>query len=454
MKKPVFFILFYVLLCTSGMSQQVIFEKLYGDTINSFGRDILETEDGGFTVLSENQNKIYLFQVDSNGLVKWDQSFDFHSAIDPRIRLFQTSDTGYIILNYSSTQVIKTNKYGNLEWEAVYTDSIGKIVSSNDIIGTSSDEYMLTGIEVTNLVDDRLFVLKISNTGSVIHYNTYLNQRASGKAIQEITGKNFLIYGTLITPDGSSGWNFDDLYLLKIDKMGNFLCESIYSTQGNTSAQSILPKTRNEIQLSFNQYTGESNRIGLMTIDTIWNVLDTIFIDSLLWDDLAVSRTHDKGYFFVSNNAIKTDSIFEYEYSIKGFFSSGIQTRNGDYILVGTKITYLPPDDFEPVEHSIVLAKYEFSEDTVTSTDFNTGNFSPLCSLFPNPFSDYATIRILDQNEVSVYIYNSMGYCVRLYSKVKSDSFPIHKENLPEGIYYVVIVDQKNRRSSIKTVVL
>jgi hypothetical protein len=457
MKKPVFLILFFVVLYASGISQQVIFEKLYGDTTNSFGRDILETADGGFTVLSENKSKIYLFQIDSSGTVKWDQSFDFHSS-DSRIKLIQTLDTGYIILNYSGTQVIKTNKYGNLEWEAVYSDSIGKMIGSNDIVETSSNEYILTGIEVTNLVDDRLFVLIISNTGSVKYYKTYLNQRATGKAIQEITGKNFLVYGTLITPDAVSGWNFDDLYLLKIDKMGNFLCDSVYATQGNSSAESILLKTNNEIQLFFYappEYpSGLAPRIGILTIDTTWNVLDTIFIDSLLFDDLAVSRTHDKGCFFVSYNAVKTDSLFEYEYSIKGHFSRGIQTRNGAYILVGTEFTYIPPDEFEPVEHSIVLAKYKFAEDPVTSTDFNMDNSASRYSLFPNPFSDHATISFLDQNEVSVFIYNSMGHCVRQYSKIKIDFFPIHKENLPAGIYHVVIVDQKNRRSAIKTVIL
>lgn len=104
------------------------FEKTYGGAGNDRGLDIIYTSDGGYlicgytTSLGAGFNDVYIIKTDQNGEQLWDKTFGGANP-DEGIRVLETNDGGYIILSYSSSlgdgnqylQLIKTSSTGDEE---------------------------------------------------------------------------------------------------------------------------------------------------------------------------------------------------------------------------------------------------------------------------------------------------------------------------------------------------
>jgi hypothetical protein len=62
------------------------------------------------------------------------------------------------------------------------------------------------------------------------------------------------------------------------------------------------------------------------------------------------------------------------------------------------------------------------------------------CSVYPNPFTDYTTVKLSDDvNTLKIEIIDMYGRTVRTYDDFNSNSVTIHRENLPSGIYFIRI---------------
>ncbi len=60
--------------------------------------------------------------------------------------------------------------------------------------------------------------------------------------------------------------------------------------------------------------------------------------------------------------------------------------------------------------------------------------------VYPNPFTDYTTIRLSDAIQVqNIDLIDIHGRIVRTIDNVNSNSIMIHRENLPSGIYFIRI---------------
>jgi hypothetical protein len=121
---------------------------------------IVSTEDGGYVLATRCFAGFGLVKLDSSCQVEWNQTYaaSNNSAVESAI---QTSDGGYAIAGWenssetsTSTLLIKTDSYGNIQWQKTYAG-----LGAYALIQTSSGGYALTG--------DRAFLMITDSSGNV-----------------------------------------------------------------------------------------------------------------------------------------------------------------------------------------------------------------------------------------------------------------------------------------------
>jgi uncharacterized repeat protein (TIGR01451 family) len=131
-------------------------EYAYGGSGEDWCYSVDPTTNGGYILAGETNSfgsgdyDVYLVKVDPSGSLEW--SFTFGGPLDDgAASVVQTSDGGYILVGWTQsfgaggwdTYVVKTDSYGNFEWEETFGgtgDDWG-----NSIIETSDGGYVLAG---------------------------------------------------------------------------------------------------------------------------------------------------------------------------------------------------------------------------------------------------------------------------------------------------------------------
>ena len=134
------------------------------------GQDIIQTSDGGYAIVGTTtlygSEDIWLINIDKNGNKRWDKIFEKRGSQEGRA-IIQTFDGGYAIVGRTRSSedsdwdviVIKTDKYGNKEWEKVFGGE--GFDDSNSIIQVSENKYVIGGTrENTQSGEENIFVIK------------------------------------------------------------------------------------------------------------------------------------------------------------------------------------------------------------------------------------------------------------------------------------------------------
>lgn len=81
-------------------------------------------------------------------------------------------------------------------------------------------------------------------------------------------------------------------------------------------------------------------------------------------------------------------------------------------------------------------------------------HLDPKISLFPNPASERFSIRFNNPTLLphQVIIFNSLGQVVRTVKELKTEEIKIERENLPNGVYFYQLVQDKNLLNSGKLI--
>ncbi len=182
---------------------QFISAKNYGGTGDDRAMDIIRCSEGGFLVvgfssssdidLTENFGlyDFWLLRIDDDGHVLWQKSFG-GSRDDRAYSAIETSDKGFIVAGITWSQdvyingmhgeqdgwIIKTDKYGNLQWE----NTIGG--SENDAILLIREDinegYIFSGISFSSDIQIPLnrgssdaWLSKINSSGELLWSKTF-----------------------------------------------------------------------------------------------------------------------------------------------------------------------------------------------------------------------------------------------------------------------------------------
>ena len=312
-----------------------LWTKIYGDTgsVPESGHYIKETQDGGYIVLGKNNQHLWLFKTDQNGIQEWSQLFGDTSEVSIGNSLIQTQDGGYVILGSKGPDIwlLKITQNGFEEWSKTYRDSLvcdsvacdgylgNSIEQSQDggfIITGGSYDYLagyftFSGKNYDNFRYQQLFLLKTDIEGNQEWIKTIDGLRV-GFSIKQTTDNGYILTGQN-TPEHV-------IFISKIDLLGNEIWRRSYGPNSNTnSGYSIEPTMdggfittgRWEIYYDINascvSITDRTTDIWLHKIDSNgddeWT--RTFGADSTLEVGHSVKQTADEGFIICGYSGIK-----------------------------------------------------------------------------------------------------------------------------------------------------
>ena len=163
---------------------QVQWEKSWVYLGGETGRNVLETNDGGYIIAAQRVGpQIVLIKTDGSGNEQWNVSFDGIIGIGNALQ--QTTDGGYILTGrkqdlsgfYNAT-LIKTDSLGRLQWEQSYGDfdhddagfAVEQTTDGGYIVtGIYKNAYPMGEMNFCGLV----YLIKTNETGSVLWERNY-----------------------------------------------------------------------------------------------------------------------------------------------------------------------------------------------------------------------------------------------------------------------------------------
>jgi hypothetical protein len=217
--------------------------KTYQGT-SEVGNLLVATSDGGYAIAGSTtrnavESDFLLIKTDSFGNIEWSQTYGKNNS-DGASSLVATSDGGYAIAGYTypisgwvepniiEFLLVKTDAYGNMEWNKTYGEVLTGL-SGRLLITTSDGGFALAG---TRLSDDNLVfgLIKTDEKGNVQWNQTYGEK-----------GRDYIARSIVMTSDGGYavvGQTFsygldDDFFLVKIDAYGNMEWKQKYGDDGD-----------------------------------------------------------------------------------------------------------------------------------------------------------------------------------------------------------------------------
>lgn len=458
----------FLTICALNLNAQITFEKIIKiDALSwrNHGLCVQQTNDGGYVIAGGSTDtnlatKALLIKTDASGDTAWIKKFGFGDTISANLNsVLQTTDGGYIIAgNLSnlndwsvSTLLIKTDDNGNIVWNKIYRDNSWLWDELGSIHPTYDGGYILTGDRLDILSQQYLYLAKFDSNGDTLWTKTFLKE-AVGFSVQQTSDSGYIIAGAV-----RGSFNNYDVLLVKTDKNGDTLWTKIFMKVGN------LGETGDDYGYSVEQTNDGGYIIGGTTFfdqkgkpyliktnsngDTLWT---RIF--GTLWDDgRSVQQTSDGGYIFTgkisidSNHTnlllIKTDAngdtVWTRNFGDTSSFEFGFwvqQTLDGGYIVTGHR-------ENSPFRHDVHLVKTDANGNIYpVGFDFLTRNNENEIFIYPNPFSQATTIKTRKNGELK--LYNLLG-CEILSKKIQNGETKLEKGNLPSGIYFYKINNEK-----------
>ena len=277
-----------------------------------------QTADGGYIATSLYPG-LSLIKLDSSGGITW-QKF-YNGPVQTSIySVQQTSDGGYIMTGYDYSSpsvqdvlVVKTDLYGNLEWQKRFGGA--GYNQGNSIQQTADGGYVLTGVmfSVTTLND--IIVIKLDASGNVAWQKTYGDAGDdSGFFIRQAVDGEYVLTGQIYSPVSQRA----NLAVLKLNGSGVVQWRKILDYPGY-----------NSYGYSIDQSADGGYIVGGGANDPLGGASQALLVKlkddgSLLWSKgfpkttvNVVQQAADGGYFvagdsYVSSNghmvAIKTDA--------------------------------------------------------------------------------------------------------------------------------------------------
>lgn len=362
------FLLFLITPLLFGEVNAQRWERAYGYTESyaNLGYCVQQTTDGGYVLTARYYDspslseQMCLIKTDANGALQFFKTFG-GAVIERGHSLKQTADGGYIVAGYvaggfgpdylkGNVYVVKTDAYGNVEWEKTYGDSTGNQPYAIEKVDSSG--YVIVGMTSFGGIANDIYVVRINISGDTLWTKSIdlLYSSDGGFDIKPTTDKGFIIVGYMLDPDTS---NFNkNIYILKLDSVGDTLWSNIFwDTLGNDEAHSVQ-QTSDGGYILTGKGVDSNGTGGIIVIKTDMNGNEEwteVYSDNQQRTGYCIQITSDNGYIILGRNVgvnglqvyyFKTDEYgnVQWQNSIsnaKSGFSSGFiqQTSDGGYII-------------------------------------------------------------------------------------------------------------------------
>lgn len=293
----------------------ITFLKAYGGKELDKGCSVQQTQDGGYIICGYTESfgaglyDVWLLKTNSFGNEEWNRTYG-GSKYDKGYSVQQTSDEGYIITgstrSYGSKDeniwLIKTDALGIEQWNKSYYWGLKGL----SVLQTSNGEYIVTGNCYDKGYGEGIFLAKIDTNGNEIWIKKFIgHDMVMSESVIEDLDYGYVIVGWWFW---ESNEDYSDVWVIKTDSLGN--------EQWNKT------------------YGGDYLDFG----DSIYQTLDKGYIivgDTESYGagerDIWLIKINSKG--FEQWNKTFGGSSSDYGYSVK-------QTLDGGYIIVGDTTSY------------------------------------------------------------------------------------------------------------------
>jgi len=212
------------------------------------GNAIQETLDGGYVITGctnftghRFRGNLWLLKTDATGNLEWESEFG-GSNYDVGHGVLPTSEGGYIVVGGTGSYtgggtaawMIKTDEFGNEEWDQIYRgENIGGDCGLS-IISSEGGGYTISGYKA-----NQPWVIKVDASG----FKEWEKVLAEGiwgmsRSIEQSEDFGYIIVGTIDNNDSSQ-----DVHLIKIDATGGIEWQWKYGGMENDDAYSVQQTT-------------------------------------------------------------------------------------------------------------------------------------------------------------------------------------------------------------------
>jgi hypothetical protein len=151
-----FFVLATLHLIGSVGASSELWSRTYGGTEGDYAYSLVETSDGGYTLIGYTISfgagswDVWLVKTDMYGNMEWNQTYGGKEH-EEAYSLVVTSDGGYALAGYTESfgaggadfWLIKTDAYGNVEWNQTYDGA--QYDHAYSLVETSDRGYAIAG---------------------------------------------------------------------------------------------------------------------------------------------------------------------------------------------------------------------------------------------------------------------------------------------------------------------
>lgn len=227
--------IFVVFASNTSKAQSVQFKKVYGSTGYEFGNSVTQTFDKGYAVAGSTSSSgngstdAYLLKTDSLGVYQWQKTFGGIN-IDQAYSIQETKDTGLIIAGFTNSfgqggydlYVIKTDRYGDTIWTRTYGGSNWDFGYS--IEQTADSGYVITGGTYSfGKGYEDMYLVRIDSVGDTLWTKTYGGIKdEEARAVKQTSDGGYIVTGFTKSFGDSNG----DFYTVKTNSVGDALWTS------------------------------------------------------------------------------------------------------------------------------------------------------------------------------------------------------------------------------------
>ena len=214
----------------------VVWSQTYGGIKEDCANSLIETSDGGYALagttrsFGAGEEEFWLVKIDGSGNMEWNHTYGGGEVTS----LVETSDRGYALAG--GARLVKTDEYGNMEWNQTYGE--GDIRS---LVETVDGGYALAGKTATFVtgIDDygNFWLIKTDAYGNMEWNRTYGGEDYDyASALVEASDGGYALAGSTY----SFGAGNHDVWLVKTDAYGSVEWNKTYGGTGDDVAFSLV----------------------------------------------------------------------------------------------------------------------------------------------------------------------------------------------------------------------
>jgi len=445
--------------------------KTIGGDKNDIAWSIIQTNDHGYAItgytfsFGAGSDDVYIIKLDSVGNLQWTKTIGGTNAEEGQ-GIVQTKDKGYAVTGLTDSYgagigdvyIIKLDSTGNLQW----TKTIG---GTNDdagdwIIQTKDGGYAIAGSTFSyGAGDEDVYVIRLDALGNLKWTRTIgTNNGDWANSIAQTKDGGFAITG--VTDSGTNG---ADVYVIKLDSLGNLKWNRAIGGPKDDEGFSIIQANDGGYAITgfTNSYGTGGGNVYVIRLDSMGNLKWTKVIGGSIVTNSGYSiiQTKDMGYAIAGDNAPTGTNINVYFIKLDSL-GNGCLTAITDSGRVTHVGTFSHGGNVTTIDSGRINSGGKVGSGgiynaicTVTAVDNIVPEENNL-QVFPNPNNGIFSIQSGNGNQKSeIGIYNILGE--EIYTgKLNSDITQIDISGQPAGLYlYRVISEQGQLVSSGKVIV-